>query len=275
LETDNIEVQKVAARMIEYASQKERTIFIEKALETDNIEVQKVAAIMIWRAPKEDRIALIQKALEIDNIEVQKIATIMIWSIPEKGKKTLIKKLNKELSNFLIESPLYDESNLSNKIFGREKFDKTGSETTLIGGPLKGKTIVRHILPESFLAWKQTYEDCSTWQEAGFDYVPIEPIQSYFLNKKKGMVSVFSGVMDLNFQSWMGITLLFKEELSRQQDKIVKVLESQNINHGHLCHNRNFVLCFYRDKDGAVNFDKVPRIYAIDFDQAVSENNIE
>jgi hypothetical protein len=43
-------------------------------------------------------------------------------------------------------------------------------------------------------------------------------------------------------------------------------LEKENVIHGH-CHDKNFVLRFFRNQDGFVDLNKTPRIYLIDFDQ--------
>lgn len=121
----------------------------------------------------------------------------------------------------------------------------------------------------AFLAWQKIYENHQVWENNGFDYVPIEPIQSYRLNKK-GLVDVFSGVLDLSLAKWLEYSSrMFEEELTKQRDKIISVLESQNISHGHT-HNYNFVLRFFRNKDGNPDLNQVPRLYAIDFDAAVS-----
>lgn len=82
---------------------------------------------------------------------------------------------------------------------------------------------------------------------------------------------MYSGVLDLNLVDWSRITNLFSEELEAQRQKILKILEDQHVNHGHP-NKSNFVLRFFRDADGKPDFTKVPRLYLIDFDQAVSLN---
>jgi len=84
------------------------------------------------------------------------------------------------------------------------------------------------------------------------------------------LVDVFSGVLDLSFRQWEKIsTGLFVDELREQRGKIISVLKSQGITHGHT-HDGNFVLRFFRDENGNPDINKTPRIYAIDFDMAVS-----
>ena len=166
----------------------------------------------------------------------------------------------------LIKPPLYNKD-IDTEHFSRQAFEKTGSGTTLVGGKLKDKAIVRHIKPKAFLAWQRLYEDYTLWQNAGFDYVPIEPILSYRLNKE-GLVDVFSGVLDLNLSKWEK-TDMFTDKLQQQKDKILEVLDTLNIQHGH-AHEQNFCLRFFRDENGGIDFKRIPRLYLIDFDQAVS-----
>jgi hypothetical protein len=174
----------------------------------------------------------------------------------------------KGIGEEIIKPPLYNKSNIDDKTFRREKFDKTGSGTTLIGGSLKDKIITRHIEPEAFLSWQRLYEDYNLWKKNGFDYVPIEPIQSYRLGKDN-LVDVHSGVLDLSLDSWQKITSLFNQELHIQKKEILATLKSVDIEHGHT-HDDNFILRFFRDENGKPDITKVPRLYLIDFDRAVS-----
>lgn len=233
---------------------------------------------MIGCAPRAARAGLEKKVYELiqaglanPNIEVQKAAAEMIRCAPKDARKNIFQlaKRKKVGNVLLVEPPLYNKGGeISKEAFQRTKFPKTGSETTLIGGNLKGKTIIRHLMPTAFLTWQKLYEDYPLWRREGFDYVPIEPIQSYRLNQK-GLVDVYSGVLDLNLSSWKEMTDDFARELDSDRNKIVSVLDKQDIRHGHT-NNGNFCLRFFRDKNGNVDFNKKPRLYLIDFDQAVS-----
>jgi hypothetical protein len=192
----------------------------------------------------------------------------MILYAPENEKTDLFKLAKEKLKDYIVEGPLYKDKNINDVRFSRSEFEKTGSKIILIGGELKDKTIIRHITPEAFAAWQKLYEDWKTWGAAGFDYVPIEPIQSFKLGKD-GLVSVYSGVLDLSLSSWGGMNGKFMPELRKDKEKIIKTLDNKNIEHGHM-HDNNFCLRFFRDKNGKVDFDKKPRIYLIDFDQAIS-----
>ena len=224
----------------------------------------------ILDAPKQERASLIKQALSQEDPEVQRKAAEMILCAPKQERASLIKiAFYAGLGNEIVKSPLYDNSNFDKERFKRKMFEKTGSETTLVGGTLKDKLIIRHVKPSAFLAWQKIYENHQVWKNNGFDYVPIEPIQSYRLNKK-GLVDVFSGVLDLSLAQWAKVSGdMFMEELGKQKHNIISVLERQGIRHGHT-HDRNFVLRFFRNKDGNSDLNQVPRLYAIDFDAAFS-----
>ena len=104
------------------------------------------------------------------------------------------------------------------------------------------------------------------WKEAGFDYVPIEPIVSYRL-QADNLVDVSTGVLDLNLDLWLKMGGNFGKELKEKENRILSVLNSRSIHHGHP-HRENVVLRFFRDRKGRVDFTREPRIYLIDFDLA-------
>src|SRR3989339_166500 len=277
LSQEDPSVQREAAAMIRCAPEQEQVSLqllisekIKQALSQEDPAVQREAAGMIRYAPTQEQVSLIKQALSQKDPAVQREAVGMIRYAPAQKRISLVKIASDAgLGNEIVKPPLYYNSNLDRGRFKREKFHKTGSETTLVGGALKDKLIIRHIKPRAFLAWRKIYEHYQVWQDNGFDYVPIEPIQSYRLNKK-GMVDVFSGVLDLSLAEWSEISgNIFIKELEEQRDKIISILESQGIRHGHT-HDNNFVLRFFRDQDGNPDLTKVPRLYAIDFDMAVS-----
>lgn len=278
LKSKNVKVRVQGAKMIRCTTGKEVVILIDKALDDDDVKVQAEGSKMIQHVLKEDQISLekklilsIKQALSSNDINIQAKGIEMIECVSTKEEKDnlFLFALSKGLGNVLIESSLYKRNNLSDTYFERQNFEKFGSETTLIGGSLKGKTIIRHIEPKAFLAWQKTYEDYQTWKEAGFDYVPIEPIIKYNYNGKTKLVDVFSGVLDLNLAHWQKLSTWYGQELAKQSEKIENVLNSEKVNHGHI-HDSNYVLCFYRHENGSVDFSKAPRLYLIDFDQATS-----
>jgi len=277
---DNPDLWIIAAGMISSAPKEEQVSLrievskkIKESFAKDSPEVWIKAAEMICWAPEEERASLIRESFAKDSPEVWIKAVEMIPWAPQEERDSLMREVfEKGIGEEIIKPPLYKNSDIDGKTFRRGKFDKTGSETTLLGGSLKGEIITRHIKPEAFLSWQRLYEDYNLWKKNGFDYVPIEPIQSYKLGKDN-LVDVHSGVLDLSLGSWQNITSLFKKELHIQKREILATVESVKISHGHTDHtnnNDNFILRFFRDENGKPDITKVPRLYLIDFDQAVS-----
>ena len=309
LEKD-IEMQVEAAKMICTAPKKERTELIRLAFEKD-VAVQAEAAKMIWSVPEEDKLNLFKQSFEKDiavqitaiksidvsnqkedrvefelfifekikqafekNVDIPVETVKMIRYAPEEKKSELIKlAFEKGLGDKVIANPLYNKyPQINTDILSRKKFEKTGSNTTLLGGNLKDKLIIRHIEPEAFILWQKTYENYQIWEKLGFNYVPIEPIQSYNFDSKKVLVNVYSGVLDLNLYEWEKISGgIFQKELTEQKEMIENALTKEGIAHGHP-HEQNFCLRFFRDKNGKPDITKTPRLYLIDFDMASSLN---
>ncbi len=208
--------------------------------------------------------------------ELETISDFMLDEVPSEDREALREEIVHAQNAILGEAkhsadtPLYRDENFKDVDLARTPFQKTGSETTLLGGKLKNKIIIRHIAPEAFLLWQRLYEDYELWRREGFDYVPIEPIQAYRFNRKDKMVEVASGVLDLNLYEWAyERKSKFAKELLFEADKIEHILEKLNIRHGHV-HYGNFCLRFFRGKNGKPNLNRKPRVYLIDFDQAVS-----
>jgi hypothetical protein len=261
--------QEVCARLIAYAPKDKISSLIVIGLASENAEVQKECARLtaVFVHPNEIP-ALIEKGFATNNIDVQQRCVRMIMLAPPNKRESLLQIAKEKMGDYLIEPVLYKGYDISDEDFHRTKLWKTGSETTILGGDLKGKTIIRHIEPKAFLEWQKLYEDHELWKNNGFDYVPIEPIQSFKLNNS-GIVDVYSGVLDLSFGDWINMSGEFISELDQDSIKILEVLNKNQIVHGHP-HPGNFCLRFFRNTDGKVDFSKKPRIYLIDFDQAVS-----
>lgn len=263
------ELQRIAISRVYSLSQSDALEMIELFLESSNVEVKKAALGCIISIPPKDRERLISTALNDSDIELQKKAAKLIGWVPDSKKEEFFDLVvTKELGDELVKSSLYENKEISQQKFSRTPFYKTGSETTLVGGSLNGESIIRHINPQAFLAWQKCFEDYKAWQDNGFDYVPIEPIQSYRLNKE-GVVDVFSGVLEVSLGNWLFRTDKFKNELAVQKNKLIKVLEQLGVSHKQL-HTDNFCLKFFRDPLGKVDFTQVPRMYLIDFDAAVT-----
>jgi hypothetical protein len=159
LSKEDIEVQRVAVGMIMDAPVQERALLIKEALSKEDIEVQRVVTEMIVYAPEQEQTSLrllvsekIKEALSKEDIEVQRVAVGMIIDAPVQERAPLMKiAFNAGLGDEIIKPPLYDNSDLDQERYQRKKFAKTGSGTTLVGGALRDKLIIRHIKPEAFL----------------------------------------------------------------------------------------------------------------------------
>jgi hypothetical protein len=273
--TGNAEVQKICASLLWYVSDEERSDLkklippiVEQGFKAGDAESREVFASMIWYASDDDKAPLIEKGLRSGNVDVQKICAMLIQYVPTEKKKELLEIAKREAEQYLIESPLYADKNISDEHFSRQKFEKSGSELVLIGGKLKDNTIHHRIELEPFLAWQKLYEDFELWKKEGFDYVPVEPIRSFRMNKK-GSVDVYSGVLDLSLAEWLRMGGDFSEELKEEMEAIKEISDKNDVFHGHP-HKSNFCLRFWRDGKGNVDFSRKPRIYMIDFDQAES-----
>jgi len=300
IESDNITAQMEALSTIDDLSEEDRLTLIKKAMRSQYSDIRAVAISKSIHLGYDTIEPLLKVALDdpsdnvrerviskaIENIEIGKIIKIIrasilrndsvvtraiLNSLSEVNKNLYTEEIftlieNSEMAHLITETPLYSSVDISEQKMSRKPFAKTGSTTTLLGGTLRGKAIVRHIEPESFLVWQRLYEDYNLWKDNDFDYIPIEPIISFRLDKD-GNVATFSGVLDIDLYKWTSMTTRFQKELLAQRDKILEVLDVININHGHP-HNANFCLRFWRDSNGKPILTKMPRIYLIDFDQA-------
>jgi hypothetical protein len=275
LRNKNTEIQKRCAQFIEDAPKEKQDELREQIFQTakeklsnGNEEEVKESAWMIRNIDDKKRAELIRIGLENGNSKIGKEYARMIQYAPQHEKKELLEIAEKTLGKLLVEPRLYEHGDISEEHFSRQRFSKTGSETILLGGSLKGNTIIRRIEIKPFLTWKKLYENHDLWKAEGFDYVPVEPIQS-FKTHKDGLVDVYSGVLDLTYDAWEKLGGDFFPDLTKDRDKIKKVLRDNVIVHGHP-HENNFCLRFWRDQNGEVDFSKKPRIYLIDFDEAKS-----
>ena len=225
----DLEVRNAAIRAVHYVPHDKAAALLKKGLEDTNPLIQRAAVRAISgcgiSASEEDSLKkvvlnMVEQNLKNPDSNVQKIAIEMLEEVPNEDKERICDFIIKNgLGEELVKSPLYGNENIDSNVFSRQSFVKTGSETTLLGGSLKNKTIIRHITPEAFLCWQKAYTDYSLWENAGFDYVPIEPIQSYKINKNE-LVDVYSGVLDVDLMRWEERTGKFTDELIEQQKKI-------------------------------------------------------
>lgn len=293
LNSQDIQIQRIAINMIQFAPlderEKLREIVLQKIIEvfnSDDVSKWRIMAKKIKEVPENTQENLRQvvygkiiEALNSDDIRIQRFAATAVQYAPKDKQTELMSMvkakfdLAKQEGRFdeMIESSLYIKSdNHKNSAFSHEFFSKTGSETTLLlGKQFKNNLIIRHIEEPCFSVWRKAYESYENWMAAGFDYVPIEPIYSFTYDKKNGLMNVSSGVLDINLEEWYAFSgNTFKEELDRQKNKIIDVLSSLNISHGHE-NDANFCLRFCRNENGNPDINQIPRIYLIDFDKAI------
>lgn len=263
-----------AAKIIRMLPDPERTQLTLKCLSDDDREVVATAALLILVLNKNDipqAFGLLKNRIEewltSGDIKRQKDAIKLIRHSSQDDREYLLDLVIRNgLGNYLVESRLYDNS-VNNEVFSRVEFVKTGSELTLVGGDLMGKSVIRKIEPGPFLAWQKAYENWSIWKDHGFDYIPVEPINSFSIDGNNSLVNVHSGVLDLSFLDWSSLTQRFATEIEGQMELITTTLEKLKIEHGHPGPG-NFCLRFFRNEDGTPDFTKVPRVYLIDFDRA-------
>lgn len=147
----------------------------------------------------------------------------------------------------------------------RSEFEKTGSRLILLGGKLTGKAIVRIIPKSAFEAWKRALEAKEAWKNAGFDYIPVEPILSKggrlrVKETRSGKMMVMAGVLGKSLNLFLSDTRNshLRETLEKESERILQVLRMICVEHGHV-HGDNFCVQFHKGK---------PRLYIIDFDIA-------
>lgn len=275
LKSPFLEIQSKSAEAIKRIPKEFISSLIEQALDIDNIRIKNIAAQAIMHAPESEQKILQEKVESLirgvfigDDTETQRAYAQMNIFLPVEKQSGLFRMFQEKLGNSIIDPSLYKSEAISSEKFSRNAFEKTGSGTTLLGGDLKNKTIIRHLTPEAFLAWERLYEDYEMWKNEGFDYVPVEPIQSFQLTKEN-MVDVYSGVLDINSAAWIFMRGPFLHEIEQDISKIIKVLEKQKFTHGHT-HFGNFCLRFWRNEDGTADLSRKPRVYLIDFDRAAS-----
>lgn len=158
-------------------------------------------------------------------------------------------------------SPLHDLA--SSEV---EQLQKTGTETYIL--PKDHEASVRLIPLSAAEAWLAASENWPAWHEAGFNYVPVEPIQSIDKTDVAGEIAVVT--TNLPGKAWSKAINLFprhREQLEYMKEAILDVLSDMSVYHGH-AHHDNFVIVPYTKKFGLVDVERCPRLYIIDFDQA-------
>ena len=261
----------------------ERADLIQKSLEEkdswfEHTTIPPTVGELIDQAPEENRLDLIRQALKDENTSVRRSAIERIEEIQDIQERADLIQVNTELNQqwkMLAQSTsLYKD--FRNPFF-HKPFVKTGSGITLLDKvpgikdqSLREKVIIRHIDVGPYQGWKRAYEDVEFWKAQGFDYVPVEPIVKTSLNPQTYRVDVVTRVLvGPSVTVWTLDTGLYVDVIRQQVEKIENALKIRGIVHGHT-HGGNFIVSFDRDEQGEPILEKLPRVYVIDFDQAVS-----
>ncbi|MDD2656412.1 MAG: hypothetical protein PHQ18_02480 [Patescibacteria group bacterium] len=231
---------------------------------------------------------------------VDKVMSFFRHGINDEQEESIDLDLEQSLKDLAKYSDLYKsfvplkEGDDETKFVVRSKQNKTGPRTILLDKvpgtgkdedlkiedleSLKGKVIIRELPIYAVEAWKKAYESYGFWNSKGFDYVPIEPIVNISPNLKGIHVDVYTGVIQgpsvFRWKEKKDLSpkntdhYLFSKKIDEQMESIKNALQELGISHGHI-HEGNFVLLFYKDKEGNPDLTRCPRVYLIDFDEAV------
>jgi hypothetical protein len=194
----------------------------------------------------------------------------ILRSDPDEKVRAYAKYPLAHLSDDIRHQRLYaaQESDFFEDGIRRRAFAKVGddSRTIVLGGSFVGKAMIRILPKEAYETWKKAFTSDAAWKEAGFTYIPVEPIlqkngKLRVRMNKDGTYSVTCGVLGKSTSAFLDSDP--QHEASRaqifaQQDNIVRVLETLGINHRNTG-RENF--CVERHGDSF-------RSYIIDFDLA-------
>lgn len=235
------------------------------------------AASMIPYLDEVDRIRIIKAFLVADGMHdnARSIAVSHIETVSGEEERSRLLELAGLGDEGWSESIL-DRKAIRDRVVS---LDKSGSSTYIF--PEQHKASMRIIPANSAIAWFEAFYNWDKWYEAGFNYVPVEPIQDmdfYHREQYGGRIEELATVVTTNLSGrsladWMKYRTEFFYELDTLRDKIEGVLREMKINHGHL-HDSNFVVVPYEASDGKVDYSRCPRLYVIDFDQAVKSPSL-
>lgn len=276
LTNESILVRDAAVAAIFNARETDRAQLIGEALRLHKEPfIRHSIAGLMSLVPEAERANIVEQGLRMTDARVRLRSASFITDIPEPDRARLIAlyESTTPLKELASSTPLYTDH--PDRFF-RKKFVKTGSGTTLLDSvpgqqenSLRDRVIIRHIDTGPYLSWRKAYEAADFWKSKGFDYVPIEPIVKVE-TKKDLTIDVFTRVLEgPAVATWKKKGVLYGDEINAAVKKITDALEELGIKHGHT-HTENFIVVFDRDEKGEVVLDHAPRVYVIDFDQAVS-----
>ncbi len=265
--SDSAVDQRMGARMIASAPLESVRGLVERGIALSDPDARRISLQALNSLPKGEVSAILVEALKTGGRAVERSCLAYI-----KGRSNILREmpalaemLYTDFADSLVEPALYKRANITDEgPISRTPFAKTGYDTTLLGGKLKGKVIIRRLEEHAFRAWKWLYEQHAYWKENGFDYVPIEPIVSFRQNNK-GLIDVATGVLDLSLYDWNEMGGRFGKELQDDRDRIAEAVSHTGIEHLDIA-DRNFCLRFFRNEKGKADLTRKPRLYLIDFD---------
>ncbi len=251
-----------ALKLIEIAPQQVARIFAEDIKFYPEQEQLGLAIKLLDSAPYQAALGLLSNMASFPQDLRDRIA-ITAWEA---------ERAELEDAETVMNPALYD--GLKNSRFYRRRLQKTGSDTILLGEDNLFNRIILRIVPVSaFVNWMNAYAAYRIWQEAGFNYVPIEPIvRASIIKGNSNNVRVFTGVLGVTVERYLKMFSVSDQDkyyVTDQVEKIQETLLRMGVNHGHP-HSNNFCVVHERTSDGEIDWSKPPRVYCIDFDQSDS-----
>ncbi|MCX6801554.1 MAG: HEAT repeat domain-containing protein [Candidatus Diapherotrites archaeon] len=270
-----------AIRALEALNAKRSTPLIRQKLNDPAADVRRAVIITLVSFGVRDSVQLLREKLNDRSKEVRTLAANLLSRLTED------KRFHRLYMGHVSDAELGNPG----RSVVRRPFSKTGSKTTLLGGRLFGKVIIREIEKGPMEAWVKALTSVDAWRKAGFDYVPIEPIMSRkngrlrIYRTREGTYRIYTKVLGRSLRAQASIAAQKEARLQRGQmehedlkslldwfeqqevnpaglgqekKRILDVVKSLGIDHGHE-HNENFCVEMHNGK---------PRLYLIDFDQA-------
>jgi hypothetical protein len=269
----------VALNLVALLPENLRLEFVRKAVNDESAGVRHKALTCVgFLHGPNHRKGIVEVAVGDRNSRISIEALHMLIGVVYELNGTGIDDRSELLTTVANHSNLHDHSqdDFFRKVsHGKKEGDKTVllDKVPGIQGSLKEHAIMRRMPWSSFRAWKLAFESCDFWKDAGFDYVPVEPIArvrrgSIAGSFNGGNLDIFTRVLrGPTFTAWEMETMMHVDKISSDIDRIISGLHKLGIGHGHP-HGSNFVLTFNRDANDTAQIYTAPRVYIIDFDEA-------
>lgn len=140
------------------------------------------------------------------------------------------------------------------------------SETYIL--PKDMEASVRIMSTEAAAAWLLAFKNVEPWYEAGFNYIPVEPVQDIVPTDDPERVAALTTTLrGPSLETAMGVFSKHKDQLYDMKERIRTTLSEMCIRHGDLSVG-NFVAVPYTKPSGRADLSRCPRLYVIDFEAA-------